>query len=236
MKRRGFAGAIVTLLLAPISASAQEAVSFKASDGVTVFGDAYEAADPKRPAIICFHMAGSDRGEYAKIAPRLVRLGFNVLAIDQRSGSGETARFYGKKARYLDALPDLEAAVAFERTHHPMSKVLVWGSSYSAALVFLLAAKDSKIAGVLSFSPDEYLGKDNLAKNAAKHVTAPVFITSARGEADAAKHILDTVASKDKVQFVPKGAGEHGSSALLLEPEASKEYWTAVEAFLATFK
>jgi alpha-beta hydrolase superfamily lysophospholipase len=232
MIRRSFACAIVTFLLA-LSASAQEAVSFKASDGVMVFGDVYEVADAKRPVIVCFHMAGSDRGEYAKIAPRLVKLGFNVLAIDQHSGSGKTARVYGKKANYLDALPDLHAAVAFERALHPDSKLIVWGSSYSASLVFLLAAKDRDIAGVLAFSPGEYLGEDGTVKQAAQGVTAPIFVTSARNEATDVKAILDAAVSKLKVQFVPQGPGEHGSSALLLELAAGAEYWKAVESFLA---
>jgi hypothetical protein len=39
-----------------------------------------------QPYILLSHQAGSNRAEYAPIAPRLVKPGFNCLAIDQRSG------------------------------------------------------------------------------------------------------------------------------------------------------
>ena len=61
-------------------------VSFVASDKVTIFADYYGGPDPGRPLILLFHQAGSNRTEYAPIAPMLTSLGFDALAIDQRSG------------------------------------------------------------------------------------------------------------------------------------------------------
>jgi hypothetical protein len=63
----------------------------------------------------------------------------------------------------------------------------------------------------------------------------PVFITSSASEIDAAKAIFMAVASKDKIQFTPKGVGMHGSS-VLANPLFGKEYWLAVEGFLARYK
>ncbi len=65
---------------------AQKQVTITASDGVKVYADFYPAGGNSQPYILLFHQAGSNRAEYAPIAPRLVKLGFNCLAIDQRSG------------------------------------------------------------------------------------------------------------------------------------------------------
>jgi hypothetical protein len=68
-------------------------------------------------------------------------------------------------------------------------------------------------------------------------VTVPVFITSRHDQENViAKLILEALSSKDKTQFVPKGPGTHGSSALIQPQGKSDEYWKAVDAFLAKFK
>ena len=48
---------------------AQEHVGLTASDGVKVYGDFYPAAPKSDAYILLFHQAGSNRGEYAPIAP-----------------------------------------------------------------------------------------------------------------------------------------------------------------------
>jgi len=50
------------------------------------FAEYYPAEREAAPLILLFHQACSNRGEYATIAPMLVRLGFAALAVDQRSG------------------------------------------------------------------------------------------------------------------------------------------------------
>jgi dienelactone hydrolase len=223
-------------------ACAQEKIEFTARDGVNVFADFYATPRRDAPFILCFHMAKSNRGEYEKIAPRLVKLGFQVLAVDQRSGGGnfgrmnETVARLGKRTSYIEALPDLEAAIAWAKQRAPASKLLVWGSSYSASLVILLAAEHPEVDGVLSFSPGEYLGGQSKVAAAAAQVKQPIFMTSARDEAQTVAPIFAAAASSDKTQFIPKGHGEHGSSALLQQEPAPDEYWAAVETFLAKFK
>jgi alpha-beta hydrolase superfamily lysophospholipase len=152
---------IISAVAAEFPLHASEPVTLTASDGVRVYGDFYSAASNTRPYILLFHQAGSNKAEYAPIAPLLVRLGFNCLAIDQRSGGGmwghqnETVRHLGREAGYIDALKDLEAALAWARSQSNNGRVLVWGSSYSAALVFPLAASHQpEVSGVLAFSPD----------------------------------------------------------------------------------
>ncbi len=138
-------------------------MSFEASDGVTVFGDFYASSDGNSaPTILLFHQAGGDaRGEYAGIAARLVETGYNVLAIDQRSGGGRfggvnrtAATLDNREFAYCDVYPDLDAALTYARTQGLVGDLAVWGSSYSAALVFQLAAKrGEEISAALAFSP-----------------------------------------------------------------------------------
>ncbi len=216
-------------------------VQFNASDGLKIFGTYAPATGKSRGLIALFHQASGSRQEYENIAPRLNALGFATLAIDQRSGgsrfgANRTAAQVSKAVSYLDALPDLEAAVRYAKNDLKASRVLVWGSSYSAALVFLVAQRQAgEVAGVLAFSPDESLGKPNLVRDAAKGVTVPTFVTAAASEIKAAQPIFDAVASRDKVLFKPAGIGLHGSS-VLANPLTGGEYWTAVEAFLKRFR
>jgi dienelactone hydrolase len=237
---------------------AQQAVTLTASDGVTVFGVEYKAQSPIAPIILLFHQAGSSHAEYATIAPRLVAAGFNVLAIDQRSGGSmwghdnETVAHLGKSAEYLDALPDLKAALEWARADNGKRKVILWGSSYSSSLVFIVGADNpGEVAGILSFSPGEYFADKHMIRDAAAKIHVPVFVTSA-AEADeiaAAKSILAAVPGpvagpvpgkerdKERVQYVPK-SGVHGSSTLRDDrnPNGAAANWDAVIAFLRQFQ
>src|SRR5689334_22818515 len=180
---------------------AQEVVAFKASDGITVYGDYYAGPRADGPVILAFHQAGFNRLEYRGIAPRLVKEGFSVVAIDQRSGGdygggeNQTAKGSNGSWVYTDVLPDLEAALKWAREKHPQSKIIAWGSSYSASLAIVLAAKSKDVAGVVAFSPGEYFEGKPSVRAAAKHVTVPVFITS-RGDKEKviARLILEALA------------------------------------------
>ena len=219
--------------------AATQPIRLTAADGTKIFGTLYAAPHP-RAVILLFHQAGSGKGEYATIAPRLVSMGYSALAIDQRSGGSlfgrnETAAAYGRDASYLDAKADLQAALEWAL---PQSKpVILWGSSYSSALVFLVAAENpGKVAGVMAFSPGEYLGQPTLVRDAAAKLRVPVFVTSAKNadEISAARDILAAVPGDEKVQAIPQIAGVHGSSTLIpaRDPKGAKDNWRAVSAFL----
>jgi alpha-beta hydrolase superfamily lysophospholipase len=227
----------------PPSPSPAAAVTFTTSDGVTVYADSYAGPSPKAPVIQLFHQAESSRNEYAPIAPRLVELGYNVLAVDQRSGgdlyppANETVQHLGRSADYIDVLPDMNGALAWAQRTYPGAPVIAWGSSYSAALVFAFAASHPRdLAAVLAFSPGEYLPDKGFVNHAARHVRVPVFIDSASvpNEESAARAIFLAVRSRLKVDYVPK-AGVHGSSTLRddRDPGGAAENWQAVTDFLA---
>ncbi len=152
------------LLLAAASlANAAEEIRFDTADGVAVTGDWYRTDDSRLARLILlFHQGGGDaRGEYGSIAPRLNKLGFDVIAIDQRRGGGRldgvnrtVAALGDREFGYCDAYPDLEGAIEFARRQGYEGPMIAWGSSYSAALVFKLAVDHRRdIGAVLAFSP-----------------------------------------------------------------------------------
>jgi dienelactone hydrolase len=238
-----YLAALVALAVAPAAlAAAPKPVQFRASDGVIVYGEFYSNGNPHRPLILLFHQAGSNRGEYATIAPRLVKAGFNCLAIDQRAGGdmwgrkNETVEHLGHSASYLDAERDLEAALNWARTVEKKGKVILWGSSYSASLVLVVAAHHAdEVSGVLAFSPGEYFEQKDMIRQAAAQVHVPVYITcgSAPQEVAHARPIYEAVASKDKVFFDPP-VGVHGSKTLRTDadPKGAARNWQEVLSFL----
>jgi dienelactone hydrolase len=220
-----------------------EPIELTAADGVKVFGEVWRGVGAHPPIILAFHQAGSSHAEYASLAPRLNAAGLTVMAIDQRSGgdyfggTNRTVAGLGRSTSYDATLPDLAAALAWGKAAAAGAPVLIWGSSYSAALVFLLAAQNpGAISGVLAFSPGEYLSRKDAVRLAAQKVLVPVFITQAgdREEIDAARDILQRIASTDKTQFVPTKGGVHGSATLMADknPAGAEENWQAVLRFL----
>jgi len=241
---RFLTAAFAAVLALPVASA--ETVQLAAADGVKVFGEVWRAAGAKPPIIVAFHQAGSSSAEYAPIAPRLVQAGFTVLAIDQRSGDGafggtnRTAAALGREATYEEALPDLEAALAWAKASAHGAPVVVWGSSYSAALVFLLAARHpGDVNGVVAFSPGEYLANDSAVRDAARKVEVPVYIDQASDADEVAKSaaILQAVKSTDKQQFQSQSKSTHGSSTLRVDanPAGAETHWTAVLTFLKRF-
>lgn len=244
---------VLAALLAVANTAHAEAVTLTAADGVKVYGE-FQAAPPtqpqtKTPLILAFHQADASSAEYKPLMPRLTGAGFNVLAIDQRSGGDEfdgqnrTVAALGRSGNYEAALQDMEAALAWGKAKANGAPVLVWGSSYSAALVFVLAARHpADMQAVLAFSPGEYLGNPDAVRTAARKVTLPAFIDQAsdKDELAASRRIiaaLATPAGTNKINFIGKKNSVHGSATLRADrnPAGAEENWQAVLAFLARF-
>lgn len=229
-------------LISEISFAQSKTVEFSSKDGVTVTADLYQIENKDAPYIILFHQAGYSRGEYLNIAPKLNKLGFNCMAIDQRSGKGvngvenethKSAVLLNKKTKYPDAIPDVEAALKYVKNDLKASKIIIWGSSYSAALVLYLGSQFSEdIAGILSFSPGEYFTiEGNTIQSYASKIKDPVFITSAKNEHDSWNGMYEAIPS-EKTSFLPKIKGKHGSKALWDDSDEHEDYWNAVIEFL----
>jgi dienelactone hydrolase len=236
--------ALLASLLLACSAWAAP-VTLTAKDGLKVYGE--YVSPPKgsqKPLVVLFHQAHANKSEYAPIQPKLKALGYGSLAIDQRSGGelfgadNQTAAQLKSPASYQAAMPDLEAALAYGVAHSPSHQVIVWGSSYSAALAFpLVAAHPKEVRALFAFSPGEYFDEaPKMIRTAAAKVTVPIFVTSAPSEDEVsqARAILAASPSKTKKQFVPK-EGVHGASILRedRDPKGANAAWGAVKAFLA---
>ena len=199
--------------------------------------------------ILLCHQASWSRGEYREIAPKLNKLGFNCLALDQRSGgsvngvdneSYKRAKQTKKKTGFVDAEQDIIAALNYCKKNYANGKLILWGSSYSSALSLRVAGENPNLVdGVLAFAPGEYFTrfgkpKDWISTSAAK-IKVPVFITSAKNEFPIWKSIFEKVTS-DKTKFVPTTKGNHGSRALWEKFNDNDVYWTATSKYLKKFK
>lgn len=219
-----------------ISLHSQELVTFEASDGLTVSANLYEV-DENSPYLILFHQAGYSKGEYKASAIKLLKLGYNCLAVDLRSGGGvnfvqnETANLAKSKGistTYLDAEKDMLAAIdyAFEKSK---KQVVLLGSSYSASLALKIANGNSKIKSVVAFSPGEYFQPDMVMKDQLKGFDKPVFVACSQREFTYMNELLANIPSDLKTIFKPQdGLGEHGSKSLWQDCPTSKEYWLAL--------
>ncbi len=238
-RRSIFLAAAVALCPAMALQALAEPISFAARDGVRVYAEFDKAEGKPRGTILLFHMAGSNKSEYAPLAPILNKSGFATLAVDQRSGGNlwgdinETAAKAGTGYDYADAIPDLDAAIAYAIAQYS-GPIIVWGSSYSSALVFIVAARHPQVKALLAFSPAEYIQGYSIEKEAAK-LSIPVFITSAPdgGEVSAGRALASAVPGHKAVQYVPKN-GAHGSSTLRRDEDAAgaDENWKHVMGFL----
>ena len=232
----------VALFLMAGSASGRENMTLQSADGLAVTADIYRhSTKPDAPWLVLAHQAGASRGEYRTIAPRLNKLGFNTIAIDQRSGkafdgvrneTAQRAAARGIGQAFGDALPDIEAAIRWARKQ-TTGPVILWGSSYSAALALLIAGgRPGLVDGVVAMSPGEDIDGQSVAQAAAA-IKVPVLIMSAANERTHWHAIFKAIADRRKAGFAPEADGQHGSSALIAARSTSAAaYWEVVEKFL----
>ncbi len=214
-------------------------VNFESRDELLITADYYPAESHKGLMLLC-HRSHCNRAEYRETAPKLNRLGYSCLAIDQRSGMkvfgavNETknrAKQLNLPTGYLDAKPDVEAAIDYAYDLNGDTPIVVLGSSYSSALALLVAANSQKVRAVIAFSPDEHLKGVNLA-NEIREIDVPIFATSAKKETDRVARVLRFVHQGYVTHYCPEVDGFHGSKTLWAEVPGHETYWRALEEFL----
>ncbi len=219
-----------------------EKISFLSLDSIEITSDLYKIENNNAPYIILFHQANFSRGAYRSIAPKLNKLGYNCVAVDLRSGHkaqgviNETCKraiAAKKNIKFPNAIQDTEATILYVKDSLNAKKIIVWGSSYSAAIAIYLGSKYSNdIDAILCFSPGEYLKiNDQSISSFAQDIKCPVFIASGKNERKKWDEIHENISSK-KSFFLPKEGGAHGSKALWEEKKGNQAYWTAVKSFL----
>ncbi len=239
-------GPVVLLFFSSaIYATDSKTIYFKSKDGIDIASELYMPHPKTAPFIVLFHQANWSRGEYKEIAPKLNSMGYNCMAVDLRSGGSvndvtNQTKLNAVKAmkdtQYIHALPDMRAAVTYAATHFAEGKLIIWGSSYSAALSIKVGSEmKDQVDGILAFSPGEYFaseGRDFIA-SAAQKIKDPIFITSAKGEKNAWWGIYVAISAENKTYYLPESMGNHGSRALWSKFTDADDYWAAVSAFLS---
>ena len=227
-------------------------ISFDTPDNLKIFGDLYEL-DKKGTTILLFHQGGSNaRGEYVKIIPRLIKEGFNILAIDQRMGG----QIYGNYNRtianipdnsfannytYCDAFNNLSGAFDYLTNLGFTGKKILWGSSYSASLAIQLAHKRQKeVNGVLAFSPAAGGSMQACSPNQYfETLKVPLLLLRPPNEMKNENSIAQfDLANQYNHQTYIAQYGNHGSSMLVEERVGQKveDNWEVVLSFLNKYR
>jgi dienelactone hydrolase len=224
-------------------------VQFRAWDKVIVTADLYAPKPATAPFIILYHQATYSRGEYAEIAPKLNKMGFNCLAADLRSGeavngiTNETWKYcdsLGFETRFTDAYSDVRAAVSYVKNKYPGAKIILFGSSYSASLSLKFASDfPSGISGVVAFSPAEYFSKYGWSRTiittSAAKIKCSVFIASNAKEKERWQGIYDAIPGQNKSYYIPTSGGKHGAKTLWSTFPESTAYWNALKGYLVRY-
>jgi len=222
---------------------AQEKVTFFAEDGLKITADLYETSTSK-PFILLLHQAGYSRGEYRQIANKIIKFGYNCLAVDLRSGGevnyiqNHTALLavqQGYSADFLSSEKDIKAAIKWvkNRSNEP---VILFGSSFSASLSLLIAKNNPNVKAVIAFSPGEFFTPGISVQSEIQDLKKPVFVASSHRENPYIDTLLSFVPSTNKTIFAPKTGGEHGSKSLWSNNPNSQEYWLALTMFFSNIR
>ena len=220
-----------------------QTVEIVAPDGIAIFGETYFSDLPKdAPLIMLIHQAGSDgRGEYGPLIPWLNQAGFRAIAWDFRAGGD---RFGNNRAvaamggdgesDYCAAYTDFPAALDHVLAQGWAGEVVLWGSSYSASLIFRLAAeRPEAVSGVIAFSP---AGggpmTDCRPRIWAEDIAAPVFVLRPVREMEiASSQEQRDILGDTGADFRVVENGVHGSS-MLVDERTGEDMSTDREAVL----
>ncbi len=245
MKKRIYSFLCI-VLCAGFSAFSQRLVTFQSSDGLMVSADLYETDVQSRKYLLLFHQAEYSRGEFRQIATRLIKLGFNCLAVDLRYGNevnfinNETAmraRQGNFDVSMLDAKKDAIAAINYVHSIEDSASIFLLGSSYSASLALLIGNERSDVEAVIAFSPGEFFGAQLNVEQQLRGMDVPIFVGCPRSEYFYVIQLLSGVVSQNKVVFRPESSdGLHGAKTLWWESATRDEFWLSLLFFLKDFK
>lgn len=232
---------LLLLMLLPlyVNLTAQHTITFPSEDSVLITADLYKN-DKNMPYILLFHQANSSRGEYQETAQKLLKLGYNCLAVDLRSGkemnyiqneTASRAAVQKLSTTYLDAEKDINASIEYVKKVSS-NKILLLGSSYSASLVMKVANHHPDVEAVIAFSPGEYFQPKLVLKEYLINYDKPLFIASTSKEKPFVTELISEIPDEHVNFFVPQGGdGVHGSKALWEKQPQSEEVWLSLLLF-----
>ena len=230
---------ILAVFAMQMQLSAQRKLTFPASDNLMVTADQY-LFDAGAPYIILFHQENSSRGEFREIAPRLVRMGFNCLAVDLRTGresnfvQNETAALAQKnelKIDLLDAEIDMRAAMDYIEKMALNRQYLVFGSSFSATLALKAANQNRRVAAVIAFSPGEYFSPLK-ATDWLKDFDRLTYVSYIGREEPFVAELEKEIPAELLTKYRQPGIGVRGAPALWSDNEQANSGWMSLMMFI----
>ena len=235
--------AIILLNLAfsgPVTAQVirKSEVRFKASDGLLISANLYQSRK-SNPYIILFHQEQSCKGEFDSIVSRFIKMNYNCMAVDLRSGDdlgfqkNETA-LKAKEDGYTLSLnhsaKDMKAAIDF-MYNYSGKPICLFGSASSASLALIEGRSNQYVKAVVAFSPGEYFSPEFEIKSVLAGYPKPVFVGCTAEEFPYLSGI-EGFPGPDKVLFKPiSGEGQRGTGALLKDNPSRDEYWLSLLIF-----
>ncbi len=219
-------------------------VSFYSEDGIKITADHYYSKK-SNPYIILLHQEGASRGEFDSIADRFIKMNYNCLAVDLRSGDryGFTVNETALEARenslstsLMESIKDVRASVEYVKkmSDHP---VILLGSSFSASLAIIAAKADTAVKAVVAFSPGEFFLPVTEIKNELQDFNKPIFAGFSEEEAPYVREMFSLSTSNKISLFYPSyNAGKRTAEALLSSNDSNDEYWLALLIFLRSLQ
>ena len=208
--------------LAGIGARAEQRVSIRTDDGVTLAATWYEPSSRPGPAVILVHMLHRSRKEWDAVAQRLASEGIGALAFDLR-GHGESSAGptpAAGQSEYASMVQDIRAARRYlaQRSDVQQSRVGVIGASIGANLAALEASGDATIASLALLSPSvDYRGLR--ITEATRKVKRPMLLVAGDDDPYAARSARELQKEGGGVRelLILKEAG-HGTLMLSRDP------------------
>ena len=144
------------LLAAPVEAAGSP-VRFVSTDGTTLAGEFFEAANRPSPGVVLVHMLSRHKGDWRGLPDRIRDAGITALTIDLRGHGGSS----GSAADLKEMIQDVRAAVRWlaSRANMRPDAIAIVGASLGASLALLAAAELPQVRAIGLLSPSlDYRG------------------------------------------------------------------------------
>ena len=222
----------------------KKTVRFKAEDGLLITANHF-FSKKSSPYILLLHQEQSSRGEFDSIAGRFVKMNYNCLAIDLRSGfkhgfvDNETAKNFiknGKPANILESLRDIKAAIDYI-WNLSGEDVILFGSGSAASLALIEGKENKHVKAIIAFSPGEYFRPGIDMKTFLSGYPKSVYIGTSDQEFNYIQDMFSGMDGKNKIVFRPNfGHVSRGTSALLRSNPTHDEYWLSLLIYFKSLK
>lgn len=224
---------VFAFMMAAESAFAQRKITYLSTDKLVITADLY-MFDAGAPFMILLHKENSSREEYAELAPKFNKLGFNCLVPDLRSGKdfdgikNETAALAhreGIACSQEESLKDINASINYIQTISQHKFFLAMGSYYTASALLKMANSKKRMVGLIVSAPSE---REMAKKEEIAEVNIPVFALAQGSECQFMKDYVGSLPNATLFEAAPSTA----PSALHSKSKDATTCWMSLMFFL----